>query len=425
MAKVATSVTPSATRAGARGGFSDVTEVVRVPDESWSRAIFRVPAPKRTWRSATDAREWNRTHSHARSLPMSTPEQTDAIFKAKFQSEQQAIDRLARIDRKRLGPGSAGNLDLLKEIHTRGLDRALGRRRSEDSKGQIRELVREFILYGAKAALLTGAQRGGDFLNNQLRGQWAERVALSMKVDGLHLVPFGPSGAAMPGEEDHREVIMTFREILLLEGKRPDLLAFDTAVWNALGPAEQFLASQWPKRRLEPVDDQIVRKARCGVEVKNSAWHYETRRNAGGGPLSITVKKEEVGDIQSWSNGTGLPVIFVQVLFDEVYCMSFRRIVEAIDRGYLYAQGDYLLDDQSGEKVYHKVHLADRRHLCGKVVFPSASTAEVRLLVDGNVVPYIRFAPATAFGVLPAVIFTEIDYVTPPTPPATRRNRHP
>ena len=81
---------------------------------------------------------------------MSTPEQTDAIFKAKFQSEQRAIDRLARIDRKRLGPGSAGNLDLLKEIHTRGLDRALGRRRSEDSKGQIRELVREFILYGRK-----------------------------------------------------------------------------------------------------------------------------------------------------------------------------------------------------------------------------------------------------------------------------------
>ena len=55
----------------------------------------------------------------------------------------------------------------------------------------------------------------------------------------------------------------------------------------------------------------------------------------------------------------------------------------------------------------------------------AAFTSEVRLLVDGNVVPYIRFAPATAFGVLPAVIFTEIDYVTPPTPPATRRNRHP
>ena len=61
---------------------------------------------------------------------------------------------------------------------------------------------------------------------------------------------------------------------------------------------------------------------------------------------------------------------------------------------------------------------------CG-VAPADAFTAEVRLLVDGNVVPYIRFAPATAFGVLPAVIFTEIDYVTPPTPPATRRNRRP
>ena len=50
-----------------------------------------------------------------------------------------------------------------------------------------------------------------------------------------------------------------------------------------------------------------------------------------------------------------------------------------------------------------------------------ATTAAVRLLVDGTVVPYIRFAPATAFGVLPVVIFTEIDYVTPPETPPTRR----
>src|SRR4051812_40198296 len=79
---------------------------------------------------------------------------------------------------------------------------------------------------------------GGDFLNNQLRGQWAERVAVSLPVPGLHLVEFGPSGAAMPGEEDHRKVIMTFKEISLLEGKRPDLLAFDTEVWDGLVAAE-------------------------------------------------------------------------------------------------------------------------------------------------------------------------------------------
>lgn len=171
--------------------------------------------------------------------------------------------------------------------------------------------------------MLTGSQRGGDFLNNQLRGQWAERVALSMPIEGLDLVPFGPSGAAMPGEEDHREVIMTFREILLLESKRPDLLAFNRANWDGLGQAERERIAEWPKRRLEAADDLLVRQARCGIEVKNSTWHYETRRKAGGGPLSITVKKEEVADIQNWSSKTGLPVVFMQVLFDEVYCMSF------------------------------------------------------------------------------------------------------
>jgi hypothetical protein len=225
----------------------------------------------------------------------------------------------------------------------------------------------------------------------------------------------------MPGEEDHREVVMTFREILLLEGKRPDLLAFNSSVWDAFSQAERERIAWWPKRRLEPADELLVRQARCGIEVKNSTWHYETRRKAGGGPLSITVKKEEVADIQSWSSKTGLTVIFVQVLFDEVYCMSFGRIQEAISRGYLYSEGDYSLDDQSGEKVYHKVALTDQRHLCGKVIFPSESAAEVRLLSDGNVVPYIRFAPASAYDVRAGVVVAEIDHVSPPVAPPSQR----
>ena len=84
-----------------------------------------------------------------------------------------------------------------------------------------RLLIREFLELGAKAILSTGAQRSGDFLNNQLRGRWAEDVVVSMWLPDLHLVAFGPSGAAMPGHEDHRRIITTFREIELVEGKRP------------------------------------------------------------------------------------------------------------------------------------------------------------------------------------------------------------
>jgi hypothetical protein len=74
------------------------------------------------------------------------------------------------------------------------------------------------------------------------------------------LVPFGPSGAAMPGEENHRETIMTFREIMLLEGKRPDLIAFDSDVWKQLLEEERVKAATWPERVLEPADETIVRK---------------------------------------------------------------------------------------------------------------------------------------------------------------------
>lgn len=356
---------------------------------------------------------------------MSQPDQRENVFREKYANEQQAILRLAA---KGLRGGAAGNLKLLMEIGIKGVTHVLAKRRRFPSRQEeISELVDEFILYGAKAALLTGAQRGGDFLNNQLRGQWAERVALSMSVDGLHIVEFGPSGAAMPGEEDHRQVIMTFGEIHLLEGKRPDLLAFEQPVWDDLTAAERNLASTWPKRRLEQADEDIVKKARCGIEVKNSTWHYEKRRSAGRGPLSITVKEQEVSQIQDWSRRAGLPVIFIQVLFDELYCMSFQRMEAAIQRGYVYEPGDYELDKQTGagDKVYHKFHIVPPRHLCGKVVFPSESTAEVRVLRDGNVVPYINFKPAQAIDIVPQVILDEIAYAEPPTPPGAQQNQSP
>jgi hypothetical protein len=349
---------------------------------------------------------------------MSPSSERESLFKAMHEQEAAAIARLAAVDREKLGAGSAANLKLLEEIATRGLQKTLDRRRSPEKREQINELVDEFIRFGAKAVLLTGAQRGGDFLNNQLRGQWAERVALSMVIEGLQLVAFGPSGAAMPGEEDHRQVIMTFREIQLLEGKRPDLLAFDKGIWDGLAEAERILASTWPKRRLEAADEAVVKKARSGIEVKNSLWHYEKRRAAGGGPLSITVKAEEVADIESWSGKTGLPVIVIQVLFDEVYCMSFRRMVAASKRGYLYQTNDYLLDSQSGEKVYHKFHLTDFRHRCGKVVFPVESTAAVRVLEDGSVVPFINFQPAQATDVVSRTILDEIAHVEPVSRPS-------
>jgi len=278
-------------------------------------------------------------------------------------------------------------------------------------------LLREFLELGAKAILSTGAQRAGDFLNNQLRGRWAEDVVVSMDLPDLRFIPFGPSGAAMPGQEDHRRIITTFREIELIEGKRPDLLLFDRATWAALTEAERDRARTWPERLLEAEDLALARQSRCGVEVKNSTWHYAKRRehratldDEDGGPLSITVKDEELRKIVGWMESTNRPLLFFQVLFDEIYCMSFSRMVDGITLGRVYTEGDYLRDTQTGAggKVYHRFFLRDTRHRCAFVAFPDQSEARVEVLVSGSVIPYVQLLPAQAHGGIQQVITSEL-----------------
>jgi hypothetical protein len=337
----------------------------------------------------------------------------EARFAAKYPGESPTIEALLAgpAMREKVGRGSVENLETLRRIASMGLGRVVRGRRSVKSQDDALALAREFVEFGAKAALLTGSQRGGDFLNNQLRGQWAERVVLGMSLRGLYLVPFGPSGAAMPGAADHRRVVMAFREILLLEGKRPDLLAFDEGVWALLSADDRRAVGEWPDRRLEAADRRIVRQARCGVEVKNSVWHYGDRRRAGRGPLSVTVKEEEIADIQRWSDETGKPVVFAQVMFDEAYCMSFRRMLEAIKRGHLYAPGDCSRERQrKSDKDCHNLLLDGFRHRFARVAFPADSVAKIERLADGSVVPFIDFRPAEAADVDSEVFWREVRY---------------
>jgi hypothetical protein len=329
-------------------------------------------------------------------------------FAAKLSQEQETITALVTAN---ISSGERQRLALVHRLEASGIGKLL-KRRNADGQADLISFVESFIVLGARAILLSGSQRAGDFLNNQLRGQWAERVARSMEINNTTLLRFGPSGAAMPGEEDHREVTTTFRLIVLIEGKRPDLIAFRSDTWAELPDAGKNRVVTWPNRPLDESDRAIAKRALCGIEVKNSTWHYERRRLSGGGWLAVTVKEEELSDLRRWSDDNGLPLLFLQVLFDEMYCMSFRRMLQAISVGYIYQPGDYLRDSETGAggKSYHRFFLADSTHLCGKVVFPSDSKAEIRVLQDGNVVPYIDYRPAKATSVVSTVFYRELDF---------------
>jgi hypothetical protein len=342
-------------------------------------------------------------------------------LKTAFATEREAFSALRKA---KISAGEKRNAAVVERMAD-DLRRVVDRLASEESKGAAIALAEDFVRYGPKAILLTGSQRGGDFLNNQLRGRWAENVVGSMRFPNLVIRQLGPSGAAMPGEEDHHRTVMAFKEITLLEGKRPDLIAFKTTVWRQFSAAQRKRSLTWPERILEPSDMAMVAKGEFGIEVKNSTWHYAKRREAGGGALSITVKAEEIDDIKSWEKRTGLPVLFFQVLFDEAYCMSFRRMLDGVRRGYVYKRGDHERDEVTGAggKVYHRFHLNNLAHRCAKVRFPSKSSARVQVLADGNVIPHILFQPAKARDEVAAVVRRELKYSLARKSPSSRARR--
>lgn len=332
----------------------------------------------------------------------------DQELRTRLTHDAEVLDKLRGAD---LRPGEWKNLAMIERAGDGGLEAAC-RRLGPERRAEVEDLVRQFVRLGPRALLLSGSERGGDFLNNQLRGQWAERVVLSMALGELTLCQFGPSSAAMPGDQDHDDVVRTFRLVVLLEGKRPDLLAFDTSVWESLDGDVRAKVLSWPARTLEASDRDLVCRATAAIEVKSSTWHYETRRRVTDKPLSVTVKDEELDETRSWMRATGVPLLFVQVLFDEIYCMSFLRMLDALKRGYLYDEGDYeaVVERESGGKTVHHFYLKDQRHLCGLVVFPSESEARVTVLTSGSVVPHIRFHPAQTRQVNPDVFLSELRY---------------
>ena len=330
-------------------------------------------------------------------------------FQAAFTEYESTFKTLQ--DSASLSAGEKRDLELLEEIGRTGLHSVYSRRRAESSREALLSLVQSFCTVGPSTVLKVGSQRGGDFLQNQLRGQWAELVCCAIEWPEHEILPFGPSGSAMPGEEDHESIVRTFREITLTEGKRPDLIVFESTVWGQLTEAKKRAASEWPDRLLARSEHEMIRSSACGIEVKNSTWHYSERRSAGGGPLAVTIKDEEIDSISDWSEKYGVPVLFMQVLFDEVYCMSFLRMVDAINNEQMYKAGDYKAErDRKTSKYYHRFFLNGEAHLCAKTVFPDRSKAIVSVLPNGYVIPHIRFDPIATTDSRPDVIERELAY---------------
>jgi hypothetical protein len=317
----------------------------------------------------------------------------------KLQEVGWALDDLARSED--ITKGELDRIEVVRLFCRKGL--AAFRRRRYKGLVEIYQLVADFIELGAKAVVRENARREGDFLTNQLKAEWSESVIARLcEKAGLVPVQLGPSAAAMPGEREFREDTAAFREIYLVEGKRPDLAVFLQPAWDRLATPAQEACRSWPKRVLQAADDPLLHAAYSVAEVKVSTWHYAARRAAGGGYLNVAVKDEELAGLRRFVERFRTPLLFFQVLFDQVYCMSFRRMSEAMERGHMYIEGDYELQRQrnADDKWVHYFRIDDETppqstHRCGAVRWPNP-VGHARRLPTGQVAIYTELRGADA-----------------------------
>ena len=174
-------------------------------------------------------------------------------------------------------------------------------------------------------------QAGSNFAINREQGLWAEATlarGLSKVVgDEYDVSQYGESGTMVAGEPGFRDFYLQYRNELEVIGKRPDLLVAPKGTL----PSDDI--SAMAKETQEP----YVKRSVLGIEVRSSAFLKRTydrmHKDDPGKFLSFTPKSEDIRAVLRWIEVHGIKHCYAQVFFDEVYAISFEKILRIISRG--------------------------------------------------------------------------------------------
>ncbi len=113
-------------------------------------------------------------------------------------------------------------------------------------------------------------QVSSEFLTNKEQGDWAERTLLN----GINnyskkyvAIKYGREDDIVAGEDNFKEFYEKYQDELDEIGKRPDILIFDKKDF----PYDTYNISSFDRSEL----DKIVPLAKCGIEVRSSAFLFD------------------------------------------------------------------------------------------------------------------------------------------------------
>lgn len=141
----------------------------------------------------------------------------------------------------------------------------------EDINDLIAKVNKDIIDFDEERTRGTApTQVSSEFLTNKEQGDWAEKTF----IDGINnnskkyiAVKYGRDDDIIAGEEGFKEFYENYQDELDTIGKRPDVLIFDRKDY----PYKEINISHKPLEEL----DKIVPLAKCGIEVRSSAFLIE------------------------------------------------------------------------------------------------------------------------------------------------------
>lgn len=219
-------------------------------------------------------------------------------------------------------------------------------------------------------------QAFSDFTIHKEQGDWAEKV-LTVGLNDVFkneykTCKYGRSDSLIAGQEGFKEFYEKYQDELDSIGKKPDVLILKN-----------------------DSDEDDVKSAILGIEIRSSSFLAKKyRENNEDNPLkflSFTPKMEDILVVMKWIKKYGVPHYYAQVFFDEIYIISFRKILEVIH-------------DHSKNKQVYKINKNTRNQLkttihinisCGKrigvVKTPPVPHGARTELDSGRLLHYVKF----------------------------------
>jgi hypothetical protein len=256
--------------------------------------------------------------------------------------------------------------------------------------------------------------RGSDFLMRWSQGRWSEDVVLRA-INGTScfgVVPYGPSTVA-PDDPNDLEAFLEKMDVISGEGKRPDMLLYDSPTFKWAQSELQRRLGSAAKMAETPSDQlrDIVVRAKAALEIENSLWVTDRmpgygkpfgrflrgkkkgRIKASGVVPTIIVKEEDISRLQQWEATFGVPIYIVHLFYDRGYFIKFKQVVNLIQAGDVGAESQRF-SNPDGTAATPKRIIKVPYVLCQEFGSVSGQRLEPRTFVDknGKVMTYVVFS---------------------------------